>query len=88
MEISAAAMCELDAVLAESAAEVAGLRAGDEIVRVDGEPVDCRDAFKRYLQRAGVRGTKWCSMFSGDGQEMLITRVQVRGGLSSLAVCD
>lgn len=70
----------LDAVLAESAAELAGLRAGDEILRVDGQPTS-PPRFKRYLQ----------SLEAGDeivldvqrGQEQLITKVEL-GRVGSL----
>ena len=71
---------KLDAVLAESAAELAGLRAGDVILRVDGQPTN-GSRFKRYLQ----------NLEAGDeivldvqrGQEQLITRVKL-GRVGSL----
>ncbi|MGJ8723334.1 MAG: trypsin-like peptidase domain-containing protein [Roseibacillus sp.] len=64
----------LDAVLAESAAEVAGLREGDLILRVDGEPVDGA-RFKRYLQR--LQAGDEVVLDVQRGQEELITRVQL-----------
>ena len=70
----------LDAVLAESAAEVAGLREGDLILRVDGEPVDGA-RFKRYLQR--LQAGDEVVLDVRRGQEELITRVQL-GTVSAL----
>ena len=70
----------LDAVLAESAAEVAGLREGDLILRVDGEPVDGA-RFKRYLQR--LQAGDEVVLDYQRGQEELITRVQL-GTVSAL----
>ncbi len=71
---------KLDAVLAESPAEVAGLREGDLILRVDGQPLNGA-RFKKYLE----------NLDAGDevvldvqrGQEQLITRVQL-GRVGSL----
>ena len=70
----------LDAVLADSAAEVAGLREGDLILRVDGEPVDGA-RLKRYLQR--LQAGDEVMLDVRRGQEELITRVQL-GTVSAL----
>ena len=70
----------LDAVLAESAAEVAGLREGDLILRVDGEPVD--GARLRLYLRALQAGDEVVLNFQ-RGQEELMTRVKL-GTVSAL----
>lgn len=70
----------LDAVLADSAAEQAGLREGDVVLRVDGQPVD-GPSFQRYLQRLDA-GDEVVLDFQ-RGQEELITRVQL-GRVSAL----
>lgn len=71
---------KLDAVLAESPAEVAGLRAGDQILRVDGQPIN-GTRFKRYLQNLEVGDEVVLDV--QRGQEQLITRVQL-GRVGSL----
>lgn len=70
----------LDAVLADSAAELGGLREGDLVLRVDGKPVD-GPAFKHYLQHLDAGDEVVLDV--QRGQEELITRVQL-GRVSAL----
>ncbi len=65
---------KLDAVLAESAAEVAGLRAGDIVQRVDGQPTNPA-RFRTYLQNLKAGDEVVLDILRG--QEQLITRVKL-----------
>lgn len=70
----------LDAVLADSPAEQAGLRVGDMILRVDGTPIN-GPSFKRYL--GNLKAGKEVVLELQRGQEELITKVKL-GRVSAL----
>ena len=71
---------KLDAVLAESAAERAGLRVGDVILRINGQPVN-GIRFKIYLQNLNAGDEVVLDV--QRGREELITRVKL-GRVSAL----